>query len=158
MVGVGNRLKADDGAGPLVIDRLRDTTPAVCLDAGTAPENVAEKIARLRPAVVLFADALDFGGRPGDWRLVAAEALAAEPALSTHAGGLALVCEYLRVRAGAELFVLGIQPGTLALGEPMSAAVRRAVEMLAERLREQLTTGANAGDGSGTPAGREPPA
>jgi hydrogenase 3 maturation protease len=140
VLGLGNRDRGDDAAGPLLVDRLRGRVPAPCLDAGVAPENCLEQVVRERPDVVLLVDAADFGGMPGEVRL-------ADPAehrpgtLSTHAPSLDLVARYLRVRAGCVVRVLAIQAAVTRPGRPLSEAVRATLEGLADRLAAVLSGG-----------------
>ena len=54
IVGIGNRMKGDDAAGPMLIDLLDGRTKATCIDAGVAPENYLEKIVAAKPDVVLL--------------------------------------------------------------------------------------------------------
>ncbi|MFH1022744.1 MAG: hydrogenase maturation protease [Planctomycetota bacterium] len=135
ILGVGNRLRGDDGAGCHLIDRISDTGRVRCIDGGCAPENHIERVATMRPGVVWLVDAVDFGGRPGELRVFPPERMGGD-ALSTHAGSLRLCCEYLRSRAEIPVVLIGIQPESVVLGRALSAPVSRAVERLAGILRE----------------------
>lgn len=130
ILGVGNRLKGDDAAGCVLIDLVAGRVPANCLDVGVAPENYLEKVARLEPETILIVDAMDWGGAPGDVRVVDAGALdAGSP--STHALSLQMAAEYLSARSGAHLYVVGIQPAQTEFQEGLSTAVEQAVSGLA---------------------------
>ncbi len=133
VVGIGNRLKGDDGAGPELIDRLGGQGRLHCLDAGVAVENYLEKIVRIKPDTVLLVDAMDFGGVAGDLRVLPAEQVAGG-GLSSHALSLQMACDYLRQRVSARVFLLGIQPAQLKLNSPLSAPVSAAVAKLAVAL------------------------
>lgn len=136
LLGVGNRLRGDDGAGPALVERLAARTGAVCVDGGSAPENHVEKVARLEPEVVLLADAADFGGAPGDARLFTPGELDGG-GLSTHGLSLDLCCRYLAARGVARVLLLGIQPGPgRSLGEGLSPPVARRVDDLAATLAD----------------------
>jgi Ni,Fe-hydrogenase maturation factor len=66
IVGIGNLLKGDDGAGPIFCQKLRDArVSAEIIDAGTAPENYIQAIIRKNPESLLVIDAIDFGASPG---------------------------------------------------------------------------------------------
>jgi len=132
-LGVGNRMMADDGAGPLVIDRLSGHINAPCIDAGDVPENFVEKIARLKPATLVIIDAVWFDGAPGDVR-VFGEGDIAWQGLSTHAMSLSLCCEYVKNRVPIRIFLIGIRPERAQLGQTMGPAVERAVSAVAETL------------------------
>lgn len=137
ILGVGNRMRGDDGAGSWVAERLAGRVSVPVFDGGTAPENYLEKIAALLPDTVLIIDAADFGGSPGEMRLFRAEEVG-PGGLSTHALSLSLAAEYLRTRGRATVRLLAIQPADAGLGRPMSEAVRRAVEQAARWLEQFL--------------------
>lgn len=133
LVGVGNRLKGDDAAGPALVDSVRGEVGFPCIDAGTAVENHLERIVAAGADVVLIVDAMDFEGRPGEFRLFRPEDIAAG-AVSTHALSLTLTADYLRGRCAATVRLLGIQPRTIALGEMISPPVRRGLQRIAAAL------------------------
>jgi hydrogenase 3 maturation protease len=143
IVGVGNRLKGDDAAGCLVLDRVAGRLRAHCVDAGAAPENILEPVARRDPEAILLIDAADFGAAPGAVRLFAPDGLAAG-GVSTHGVSLGLACAYWRERTGARIGLLGIQPGSVTLGKAPTDAVLRAVETVATALLDAERT--NGGD------------
>ena len=133
VVGVGNRMKADDAAGPILIDRLRGSSGAHLVDAGPAPENFLEKIVRLRPDTVLIVDAIDWGAVPGSIAVFRPEQLAAG-GISTHALSLNMVCDYLAARGCPRVALVGIQPGEARMEREPSRSVLRAVNALAGAL------------------------
>jgi len=135
VVGIGNRLKGDDAAGPELIDRLSGHSRFQCLDTGVAPENYLEKIVRIAPDTILLVDAMDYGGEAGSFRLFAADQITGG-ALSSHALSLRMTCDYLQQRIAVNIFILGIQPAQLNMNSPLSAAVGAAVEKLAIELGE----------------------
>lgn len=138
IVGVGNRGRRDDGAGPRLIDGRRPETPGAWIDAGVAPENFLEPIAHTNPDVVLIVDAVHFGGAPGERRLLDARATDTV-ALSTHAPSLKMLADYLSARTGAQLRILGIQPQQIDAGEGLSEPVARSVRELAAMLSDLLS-------------------
>ena len=133
VIGIGNRLKGDDAAGPELIDRLTGRSRFHCLDTGVAPENYLEKIVRIKPDTILLVDAMDFGGKAGDSRLFAADQITGG-GLSSHALSLRMTCDYLHQRISAHIFILGIQPSQVNMNRPLSAAVKAGVEKLAAEL------------------------
>jgi hydrogenase 3 maturation protease len=137
ILGVGNRMRGDDGAGSLLIDKVAARTAAICVDGGTAPENHLEKIARHEPDTVLIVDAVDFSGEPGAMRILTAGDLATS-GLSTHALSLEMTCQYLADRCSAHIFLVAIQPVSLGLDQAMNDRVSRAVDALAETLSRLL--------------------
>jgi hydrogenase maturation protease len=132
---MGNRERGDDAAGPRVIEGQRAGTGGVWLDAGVAPENLLEPIVRTNPDTVLFVDAVAFGGFPGECRLMDAAALDTM-AVSTHAGSLGMLSDYLVARTGARVRVLAIQPERIDTRAGLSPAVATSVVELAELLSD----------------------
>ena len=138
VLGVGNRTRGDDGAGSLVAERLAGRTDALVIDAGAVPENYLEKVARWCPDSILIVDAVDFGGAPGDLRLLTPQAVG--PAgLSSHALSLQMGADYLKARTKARLALLAIQPADLRLRAKLSEQVAQAVEQAVEILSAELT-------------------
>jgi hydrogenase 3 maturation protease len=129
VLGVGNSLRGDDGVGPEAVRRLAGRIGAPCIDAGPAPENYLEKVARAGPDTVVIVDAADFGGRPGEVALYGADRIAAG-GLSTHASSLRLVADYLAHRCGARVYLLAVQPERadgVGLSDAAGAALDRLV-------------------------------
>jgi hydrogenase maturation protease len=131
VLGVGNVLRGDDGAGPMVCERLAGRSSAVVMDGGTAPENYIRPILRAGPDVLLIVDAIDFGGPSGQIRLC-------EPsetsrfAFSTHILSFHLFAELLQEDRSLDIRLIGIQAGSRRLGEGLSPAVQDAVETVAD--------------------------
>ncbi len=136
IVGVGNTLRGDDGVGVFIARRLakRGLRDRVIV-AGPSPELFAREIASRKPELVVFLDAVDAGLPPGS--VVVAPLPGGEarvPPLSTHALPLSLLVEALGVRA----YLLGVQVENTEFGSRMSPRVRRAGEILAEKLLAAL--------------------
>ena len=130
VVGIGQRLRGDDGVGPAVVGRLAGLLPdasLLLLDAGHAPENCLGPIIRFRPDVILLIDAARGG--------------------STHTLSLAMLAGYLAAESGAAVHILGIEPANVAFGEGLSPGVERAVADAAATLGDhwrKLRTGCSA--------------
>jgi hydrogenase maturation protease HycI len=136
--GIGNRMRADDGAGPLLVETVGRHRGLVCIDGGVAPENYLEKIVKAAPDTVFVIDAIGFDGRAGEIRIFRSDEISGG-GLSTHALSLAMVCEYLKNRMEqVAIAVIGIQPQTISLGKKMSAAVEKTVNKLAEKIIEEF--------------------
>jgi hydrogenase 3 maturation protease len=136
VLGVGQRLRGDDGAGPGVVDRLHHLGCANAVDAGPVPENYLGVLLARRPEVVLFVDAVDHGAAPGRCCLARARVLGAR-CESTHAPSLRLLAGLLEGN-GSACWLLGIQPGSTEPGERLGAAVERSVERCARALAAAL--------------------
>jgi len=130
IVGVGNVLKGDDAAGPLLCHELQKT--GVCaqvIDAGTAPENYIQPIIKKTPQNLLFIDAMDFGAPPGTIRLFKPEQLSSFT-YSTHILSPRILAEMVCRDVKADVYFIGVQPAQVKLGQPLSEQVSRAVREL----------------------------
>ncbi|AFC99068.1 hydrogenase maturation protease [Methanocella conradii HZ254] len=136
LVGVGNRLRGDDAIGPAIIDMLKGHVPHA-LDVGEAPENYTSMIKRLKPSVIIFLDALDFGGMPGSVTLVESEEIQRYGA-STHGLSLEVAMDYLRLETGAVVFLIGVQPERVGEGEGLSPSLVKPINDLARALIEAI--------------------
>ena len=137
VVGIGNTLRADDGAGSLVAERLRERYPDVVFDAAQAPENYLAPIRRADPDVVVLVDAADFGGSPGEVRAATAEDVEGLM-MGTHAAPLSMFMRVLKDETGADVRLLAVQAATTTLGADMTREVTDAVENLVSQLEESL--------------------
>jgi hydrogenase 3 maturation protease len=141
VVGIGNELNGDDGAGVAVVRRLREQIdPAenvLLVEAGAAPESFTGVLRRFRPGVVLLVDAAGLDGPPGSIQLIEWQSIDGLSA-TTHTLPPSVLIEYLIVELGCTIGVIGIQPASLELDAPLSPAVSAAVEEVATALRELL--------------------
>lgn len=137
VLGVGNALKADDAAGPMLAETLRGRFPDRVFDAGQVPENYMGPIRRARPDAIVLVDAADFGGAPGDVRLVSAADIGGL-ALGTHAAPLSMFMDLAAAETGADVHLVAVQAKSTAFGETMCDEVREAVAGLSHELAEIL--------------------
>jgi hydrogenase 3 maturation protease len=136
IVGIGNTLKGDDGAGPLVCEKLQGMGVAVeLIDAGTVPENYIQRIIKKAPENLLIIDAVDFGAPPGTIRVFSPEQLNAH-AFSTHTLSPHLFVEMVRRDLEVNVYFAGIQPAQMQFGCSVSADVAEAIQQLCGMLAE----------------------
>ena len=131
-VGVGNRLRRDDGIGPEAIGLLEGRVPNA-LDTDSVPENYTAAIKRLNPSAIVFIDALDFGGSPGSVRLIEASDIQGY-GVSTHNLSLDVSMEYLMHETGADVFLVGVQPERIGDGEGVSPSLVEPLKKIADAL------------------------
>ena len=137
VVGIGNTMRADDGAGSLVAGRLLVHHPDVVFDAAQAPENYVAPIRRAAPDAVVLVDAADFGGTPGEVRTVTAQDVEGLM-MGTHAAPLSMFMKVLSQETGADVRLLAVQASNTALGGDVSEEVSDAVDRLAAELGDIL--------------------
>lgn len=147
VVGIGNTLRRDDGAGCEVVNRYRREygagNPRIrTLDAGTAPENFVREIMSPPPETILFIDAAETGGSPGAIQIFTEKDIVGV-GISTHNLSLKTFITYLK---GAwpdkknlpDIYVAGIQTKTTKFGEGLSEPVSSAVDILVGGLAEPV--------------------
>lgn len=162
VMGVGNPLRGDDGAGPMVIGEaeserckaweegsgMESYESPILINAEDSPEAHLEEIRRLKPDLVVIIDAVDFGGKPGEVRFFGVGSGKCEErrlslksfplapfsffSLSTHRIPLRLLARYIREETGAEVVLLGIQPKRIGFGNRMSEEVMRSAKRVAK--------------------------
>ncbi len=136
IVGIGNALKGDDGAGPLVCEQLGRMGASVeLIDAGTVPENYIRPIIKKAPENLLIVDAVDFGAAAGTIRVFRPEQLNAH-AFTTHTLSPHLFVEMVRRKAQVQVHFIGIQPAQTQFGCSVSADVAGAIHRLCRTLAE----------------------
>jgi len=134
ILGIGNILKGDDGAGPRICEQIKGKVCAEVIDCGTVPENYIQSIIKKAPQSLLIIDAVHFAASPGAIRVFETEQLSSV-VISTHTLSPRFFVELIRQSISVEVCLIGIQPVQTQLGEPVSAQVDQAIEQLANMLR-----------------------
>jgi hydrogenase 3 maturation protease len=127
LLGIGNCLLGDDGAGNYVASRFRQSGWTV-FDCGTVPENFTSPVRRLHPEVLLLVDAAEMGLLAGEFRVVPRNYIA-DVSIGTHSLPLTHLIDYLSPDAGRILFV-GIQPASMEMGAKLTPAVKEGADRL----------------------------
>ena len=140
LIGLGNRMRGDDAAGPEVARLAAEINPRIeALVHEREPSDLLDLWEGKEEVIVV--DAIE-GPRPG--RLHTFDPASGPlPSVfattaSTHVFGLPELVELGRElgRLPAELTVIGIEADDFTLGAPIGAAVRAAVEELARDLAQ----------------------
>ncbi len=129
LIGVGNDLCGDDGAGPAIARALDGKVPWAVLDTQSCPESYLMKIVKLAPPTVILIDALEMSAEPGTVDLVEAENITGQGP-STHGPAPLAFLDLLKMLHPCRQAVLGIQPARGEVGDEMSEPVLRAVGMV----------------------------
>lgn len=137
IVGVGNRLKGDDGVGPAVVECLRGRVAAELLDCGEVPESYMGRIAGLSPDSILVIDAVNLNASPGSIALLEPEDLGDKLGF-THSPTLGLFLKFLESHTGAKATIIGVQPKSTNPGESLSREVAASVGVICSLLLEVL--------------------
>ena len=138
IVGIGNTLKGDDGAGPQLCNILRDKIAAEIIDVGSTPENYIAKIIKMSPEKLLIIDAVDFGAAPGTVKIFDIKDLG-RFLFSTHSLSPHLFVETIRSEINVDVTFIGIQPANLQLNQGLSKQVSDAIAVLANEIKSAFT-------------------
>lgn len=142
IITVGNCFRADDGAGPYIASGLRQSVKLSVIDAGSTPENIIDQAVRacaqhVCAQRIIFIDAADFGGAPGELRLIDAEHIP-QSSLSTHSVPLPVVSRILYEDTKAKIYFIGIQPKSVEHQEGLSEEVKLAADALIRQINEEF--------------------
>jgi hydrogenase 3 maturation protease len=135
IVCIGNELKGDDAAGPLLYNKLKDNIGCDIINAGMVPENYIQTIIKKDPANIIVIDAVDFGGAAGEIRLFADNEVP-EIALSTHVLSPRMFFDMIKTQCDAEICLIGIQPENTGLNQNLSNMVNRSANELSNIFME----------------------
>ena len=137
IIGIGNTLKGDDGAGSVICQQLKETFPDRIIDAGTVPENYIQPIIDRSPEILLIIDAVDFGASGGDVKVFSPDEISSVT-FSTHSVSPRLFLDVICQSISPETYFLGIQPVQTGLNEPFSPEVNQTINSLTNFLLGSL--------------------
>jgi hydrogenase 3 maturation protease len=137
VVGVGSPIRLDDFVGLRVLELLEGRAPegVLLLSTETVPESYTGSIRDFHPTHVLIVDAANFGGRPGEGRLIPPEAIA-NTSVSTHSLPLHIFISYVKKTICPNVALLGIQAAKIDMGEGLTPAVEEGAAEMAKLLTE----------------------
>jgi len=133
-VGVGNVLRTDDGAGVYIVSKIVPSGNISTLLAEASMENYISKINSLAPDVLIIADCIDFNRNPGHSDMVPIKEIK-EFDISSHNISLRRVSDHLKM----EVYVIGIQPADLRVGESLTPVVRKAADEIISIIEELVS-------------------
>lgn len=122
LLGVGNILKTDDGAGPYIISKLEEKENVLLIDGQTMPENFTGLIRKENPSHLLIIDACLMDEEPGTVKLVNREDFV-NIGISTHSMSLNYFVKYLEKDLPVKVVNIGIQPESMDFGEELTLNV-----------------------------------
>ncbi|MGB4291387.1 MAG: hydrogenase maturation protease [Bacteroidales bacterium] len=133
-VGIGNLLKSDDGAGVYISRRIRETEKISALTVEMSIENYIGKINSLQPDILVLIDCADMGEPPGTIKLLKLDEIK-DFTTNTHNISLKRISEFFN----AQVFILGIQPLSVAFGEKISYIVARSAKNIIRQINNYKT-------------------
>lgn len=138
VIGIGNPLRKDDGIGIVLLEKLveiKDDLPddIEYIDGGTGGMNLLHLFARFD--IVVFIDAVNFGGEVGESKLFKSEDVNSKKIpinISTHESDILKVIQLSKKlkECPSKLFIFGIQPEDTSFGQTISTNLETVVESL----------------------------
>ncbi|MEW5937133.1 MAG: hydrogenase maturation protease [Candidatus Thermoplasmatota archaeon] len=143
IIGIGNPLMGDDGAGISVLDIIRGSAlpeGVEVIDMGTGGFSLLHLLAELDTAIIV--DAVDFGGAPGEvTTFTPSDVRSAKPCqgLSLHEGDVMKVVSLAQQlgQCPKRVVICAIQPAEIAPGRGLSTWVKEHLPLLAELSLEE---------------------
>jgi len=144
IIGIGNILMSDDGAGVRVLELLSPPPKGVeLIELATGGMSLLHKLEGLDTAIIV--DAVDFGGKPGEVRVFKPEDVTSIKTVgySLHDLDILKVLELAKQMGTLpkHVFIAAIQPGSLEMGEGLSPEVEGALPELAIKILSLLVDG-----------------
>jgi len=144
LLAVGSELRADDAAGLLIAQKLlpfsktKKLCPKLKIFVGeTAPENLTGEIRKFNPDHLVILDSADTGKKPGTVMSISPQEVGGI-SFSTHQLPLKLMIQYLQESLSCAVTIVGVQPGDLHFGAPMSKEVRASSLEVARNLKKAV--------------------
>jgi len=161
IVGVGNLLLSDDGAGIHAVRRLRSDarvgSMARLIDGGTIGTDLLAEVCGCEQ--LLIVDAVDAGLPPGT--TIRMDFSGPDPpkieTRNTHQSGIPGLLDDLRLlgQAPREVVLVGVQPAAMGWGTELSPEVAGALAVVSAEVARQLDRWTSAGDAALPSAARE---
>jgi len=130
-MGSGNVEYGDDAFGVRLAEALTGAGVPDVIIAGTAPDRWIGQLAAFDH--VVFLDAIEFGGAPGDAIFLDSPEMASRfPQISTHKISLSLLAQWVEASGKTKAWLLGTQPESLCARQAITPAVCKTVDLLCE--------------------------
>jgi len=118
-VGIGNVLKCDDGVGVYIAQRIKERNTIKVLVVEVSIENYIGRINKFHPDTLVLIDAVNFGKNPGFCSLLPPDRIM-DFTTNTHNISLKKLLGFFK----SSVFVLGIQPQNMTIGDTISEPVK----------------------------------
>ena len=146
VLGIGNLVMSDDGVGVKVVQKLQREYQLPeyvdIMDGGTLGLDILPRLECIERLIVV--DAVQTGGIPGTVVRLAGDdiQLALETKVSPHQMGLRdlLTVSALMGHAPREMVLVGVQPGSLAMGTELTPEVEAKVDSLMQNVLYELNS------------------
>jgi hydrogenase maturation protease len=125
IMGIGSKLKTDDGVGVFIAEKLEDIGVENVIVAEATPEHWLGFLTKKKFEKLLIVDSVLFGGKLGEIKILDLQEISERFGL-THSSSLHLFYDFISGEGNIkELKVLAIMPESLDVGESLSPVVER---------------------------------
>lgn len=125
-VGLGNRIKSDDGVGIYIAEKLKSKGLQNIIIAENSIENYFGRINRARVKDLIFIDAVDFGEPPAFCKILPVAQMV-DTTTNTHNLSLKTISSFIDI---PNQYVLGIQPDNVSYGFEISGNIQNIADLL----------------------------
>lgn len=142
VIGVGNRDRGDDAAGPLVAERVADAGLGRSVTTIVVEGDLSDLALRWLPhQAVVIVDAAVTGARPGTVHRWSGVPPANERPLSSHGVSLRGALELGRIlgRTARTIDIIGIEGRSFELFEGPATEVTRSIDLVSDQLISELS-------------------
>ncbi|AUX10044.1 hydrogenase maturation protease [Halalkaliarchaeum desulfuricum] len=140
VIGLGNPFRRDDGVGPELIERLqnRNLPNTDVIDIGDHPFQLIHVVKDYE--AVLIVDAVDFGGKPGSFKVFdPAKTDTNQQLRSSHKTDVFELLEVSdTIGEPTKVRIFGIQPKSFELSEEFSPEIQETIPELTEELLDTV--------------------
>ena len=138
VIGIGNILMGDDGAGVKVLDLLPDSVNKI--ELATGGMTLLHKLENLDMVVIV--DAVDFEGKPGEVKIFRPDEVESIKTLgySLHDIDILKVLEIAKKmgQLPEKVFIVAIQPVNVEFSEELSSEVQASLPELASQVMKLI--------------------
>ena len=130
-------MRQDDAVGPYIVEILKKETKdnnINFIDCDVRPENFIDDIKEYNPEEVFVIDAADFGGKPGEVKIISVEEID-NYTVSTHTIPLSLFV-YLLEKENIKVTIIGIQKKGINFNEPISSEIMEAMDEIKKKIKQ----------------------
>jgi hydrogenase maturation protease len=149
LMGVGNVDYGDDGFGVILSEKIKerlkgseDDNRYSVVNAGTSPERFIQTVAENGFKHLIFLDAVEAGAEAGSVVFMNAEEIVnLFPQISTHKISLGLISKLIGGNGKTKTWLLGVQPGSVKMGQTLTKEAETTLEILEGVLCELMEKG-----------------
>lgn len=144
ILGIGNKLRGDDGVGIVVAQNMKDRdlpSDVKVYEVGSGGLKVLHRLEELDK--VILVDSVRFGKSPGDYTFFSPdEAKSMKGFSGTHGTDVLEVIELSeRIdKSPEEILILGIQPKSFSLGDDLSPVLQERLPDILDELEEKVNS------------------